>query len=129
MYTLLIVIHIVACLILITAILLQSGKGGGLSELFSGASSQTLFGVRTPKFLTQATTAAAIIFLITCISLTMVSSRRFGSLMNRFKTNQPATQPLAVQGPAASGAPVEVEGELPVEEVAPPVTPAEEPKN
>ncbi|GAG92952.1 unnamed protein product, partial [marine sediment metagenome] len=36
MYTLLIVIHIIACLILISAILLQSGRGGGLAGMFGG---------------------------------------------------------------------------------------------
>lgn len=81
MYTLIIVIHIIACLILIAAILLQSGRGGGLAELFGGGSAQTIFGARASTFLTRATTVAAIVFLLTCISLTVFSSRRGKSLL------------------------------------------------
>jgi preprotein translocase subunit SecG len=80
MYGLIIVIHVIACLILIASILLQAGRGGGLSEVFSGAASQTIFGARASTFLTRATTVAAIIFLLTCISLTVFSSRRGKSL-------------------------------------------------
>ena len=81
MYTLVIVIHIIACFILITAILLQSGRGGGLAGLFSGGASQTIFGARASTFLTRTTTVAAIAFLLTCISLTVFSSRRGKSLL------------------------------------------------
>jgi preprotein translocase subunit SecG len=80
MYGVIIIIHVVACLILIASILLQAGRGGGLSEVFSGAASQTIFGARASTFLTRATTVAAIIFLLTCISLTVFSSRRGKSL-------------------------------------------------
>lgn len=82
MYTLIILLHVIACLILIISILLQAGRGGGLSELFgAGSSQQTIFGTRASTFLTRATTVAAIVFLLTCISLTVFSSRRVKSLM------------------------------------------------
>lgn len=93
MYTLIIVIHVIACFILIAAILLQAGRGGGLSELFSGGGgSQTLFGVRTPKLLTGATTVAAIIFLLSCITLTILSSRRGKSLFEKERIITEQTQ-------------------------------------
>ncbi len=93
MYSLLIVIHIIACIILISAILLQSGRGGGLAGMFGGGgASQTIFGVRTPKFLTRVTTAAAIAFLLTCISLTILSSRRVKSLMPGVKETELETE-------------------------------------
>ncbi len=81
MYILVIALHIIACLILITAILLQSGRGGGLSGLFGGGSSQTIFGARASTFLTRTTTAAAVVFLLTCIGLTVFSGRRGKSLL------------------------------------------------
>lgn len=82
MYTLIIVIHVVACLFLIATILLQSGKGGGLAGLFGGGgTSQTIFGARASTFLTRATTAAAVGFLLTCITLTVLSSRKGKSLL------------------------------------------------
>ena len=86
MYAFIIVIHAIACFILIAVILLQAGRGGGLSELFSGGGgSQTIFGVRTPKFLTRATTIAAVVFLLTCISLTIISSHKGKSLLDQKK--------------------------------------------
>ncbi len=88
MYTLVIVIHIIACFILIAAILFQSGRGGGLSGLFGGGSSQTIFGARTSTFLLRATTVAAIAFLLTCITLTVFSSRRVKSLMTGVEQTQ-----------------------------------------
>lgn len=83
MYALIIIIHVIACLILIMAILLQSGRGGGLSELFGGGTSQTIFGARVSTFLTRATTVAAVVFLLTCITLTILSGKRGRSLLER----------------------------------------------
>jgi preprotein translocase subunit SecG len=85
MYAFIIIIHIIACLILIASILLQSGRGGGLAGLFSAGTSQTIFGARASTFLTRTTTAAAVAFLLTCISLTVFSSRKARSLMGNVK--------------------------------------------
>lgn len=81
MYVFIILIHVLVCLILIAAILLQSGRGGGLADMFGGATSQTIFGARASTFLTRATTVAASLFLITCFSLTVFSGRRGRSLL------------------------------------------------
>jgi len=82
MYSIIIIVHVIVCGILIASILLQSGKGGGLAGLLGGGgSSQTIFGARASTFLTRATTVAAVAFLLTCISLTILSSRRVKSLM------------------------------------------------
>ena len=89
MYTFVIIIHIIACLILIASILLQSGRGGGLTGLFGGGSTQTIFGARASTFLTRATAVAAVVFLITCISLTIFSSRRGKSLLEGAKMGLP----------------------------------------
>ncbi len=89
MYTLVITIHIIACVILIATILFQSGRGGGISDLFGGGSSQTIFGARASTFLTRATTVAAVAFLLTCISLTIFSSQRVKSLMSGVEQTAP----------------------------------------
>lgn len=95
MYTLVITIHVIVCLILIAAILLQAGRGGGLAGLFGGGgTTQTIFGARASTFLTRATTVAAILFLLTCISLTVFSSRRVKSLMGGAGETEVAEQPL-----------------------------------
>ena len=84
MYAVLLVIHIIVSLFLIFIILIQSGKGEGLSDVFGGGSSQTtIFGSRTGNFLTKATTASAIIFMITCLSLALISKKTGGSVVQQ----------------------------------------------
>ena len=84
MYVAVLVLHVIVSLFLIFIILIQSGKGEGLSDVFGGGSSQTtIFGARTSTFLTKATTASAIIFMITCLSLAFMSKRRGGSVVQQ----------------------------------------------
>ena len=80
-YGLVIAFHIIACIILIVTILLQAGRGGGLSETFGGDSSQTIFGTKMSVFLTKATVVAACLYLITCLVLGIMTSRRGRSLI------------------------------------------------
>lgn len=82
LYGLVITIHIITCLVLIAVILLQAGRGGGLSETFGGGdSSQTIFGTKMSVFFTRATVIAASMFLITCLVLGIMTSRRGRSLI------------------------------------------------
>jgi len=84
MYMIILVIHIIVSLFLIFIILIQSSKGEGLADVFGGGSSQTtIFGTRTGNFLTKATTASAIIFMITCLSLAFISKRQAGSVVQQ----------------------------------------------
>ena len=81
-YGLAIGVHVIACLILIIVILLQAGRGGGLSEAFGGGeSSQTIFGTKISVFLTKATVVAACLFLLTSLLLGIMTSRRGRSLV------------------------------------------------
>lgn len=79
LYATVISIHIIACLLLIVIVLIQSGRGGGLTESLSGA--ESIFGTKTNSFLTRATTIFAIIFFITCLSLAILSKQRSKSLL------------------------------------------------
>ncbi len=73
--------HVMACLTLIFVILLQIGRGHGLSGAsFSQSGVQTVFGTKTADFLSKATTVMAIIFVITCISLDVLQARTSRSL-------------------------------------------------
>lgn len=84
LHMVLLVIHIIVSLFLIFIILIQSGKGEGLSDVFGGGSSQTtIFGTRTGNFLTKATTASAIIFMITCLSLAFISKKAGNSVITQ----------------------------------------------
>jgi len=73
--TLFLIIHVLASLFLILVVLLQSGKGAEIGAAFGG-SSQTLFGGRgAATFLNKLTTAAAVVFMLTSLSLTMMTTK------------------------------------------------------
>ncbi len=73
MYTLAVSIHLIVCFLMIAAILLQAGKGAEIGASFGG-SSQTVFGSRGPgTFLSKVTIGAAVIFMLTSLSLAVLS--------------------------------------------------------
>ena len=79
MSLILITIHVVVCLALIMIVLLQTGKGADMGAAFGGGSSQTLFGsTGASSFLTKATTAAAIVFMLTSLALAYMSGHKTG---------------------------------------------------
>jgi len=98
LYGIVIAIHIIVSLILIAVILLQAGRGGGLSESFGGSSTQTIFGTKTSLFLTRATAVSAVVYIITCLVLGVMTSHRGRSLVSKGTVTYPgkgASQPLS----------------------------------
>jgi preprotein translocase subunit SecG len=81
MITFIMVVHIIVCLALIFIVLLQTGRGAGIGAAFGG-SSQTVFGSSgaTP-FLAKLTAAAAILFMVTSLALTILGHRGGSSVM------------------------------------------------
>jgi preprotein translocase subunit SecG len=76
-YYLITTLHIIVCIILILVVLLQSGKGADLASAFGGGSTQTAFGSRGPaSFLSKMTTIAAIVFMLTSITLSSLTRQR-----------------------------------------------------
>ena len=70
-------LHIIVCAFLIIVVLLQHGQSADIAAAFGGAGSQTAFGTRTAgNILTKATTYAAIVFMLTSITLSVFASRR-----------------------------------------------------
>jgi len=79
MVILITIIHVVVCLFLIVVVLLQSGKSGDIAAAFGGQGSQTAFGPRgAATALSKATTLSAVIFMLTSITLSVISARRTG---------------------------------------------------
>ncbi len=75
MSALILIIHVLVCLILIIAILLQSGKSADLAGAFGGMGSQTVFGPRgAATILSKMTTICAILFMITSLGLWILSA-------------------------------------------------------
>jgi len=76
----LILLHIVACLFLTIFVLLQAGKSADLAGAFGGGSSQTAFGSRLAgNFLTRMTTVMAVIFMLTCLILSLRYNAAYSS--------------------------------------------------
>ncbi len=73
MSTYILVIHIVVSIFLVAVVLLQSGKGGAGST-FGGGESQTLLGTSGGSFMGKLTTVAAVIFMLTSLSLAYIAS-------------------------------------------------------
>ena len=73
------VLHVIVALLLITSILMQAGKGGGLAEGFSSA--ENLLGAQTNVVMIKVTTVLAILFLATSLSLALLHAKTSKSLM------------------------------------------------
>lgn len=70
MTILLIIIHIIVSIALIAIVLLQSGKGAEMGASFGTGGSQSVFGAGGGStFMSKATTGAAIIFMLTSLTL------------------------------------------------------------
>jgi preprotein translocase subunit SecG len=89
------VAHIFVCLFLIIVVLLQTGKSADIAAAFGGMGSQTAFGPRgAASLLSKATTWSAVIFMITSITLAIVSTRRTsGSVLGNVKPTTQQSQP------------------------------------
>ncbi len=128
MYIFLIVVHIISCIVLVLTILLQSGKGGGLSESFGAGSTSTIFGTSATNFMQKATAVCAIVFLVTSLSLAVLSSKKSRSLMQleRIKRVLPQAEkqmmPQDIEKAASVKEPDITEEALPIEEVEIPIT-------
>lgn len=76
MTTLLVILHILVCLALIVIVLLQSGKGAEMGASFGAGGSQSVFGAGGgTTFLSKLTTSAAIIFMLTSLTLAFISGK------------------------------------------------------
>jgi preprotein translocase subunit SecG len=71
--TILIVLHVVVCFFLVFVVLLQSGQAADLAGAFGGGGSQTALGMRgAATILQRLTTTAAILFMLTSLTLGIV---------------------------------------------------------
>jgi preprotein translocase subunit SecG len=93
------VLHVLACLFLIVIVLLQRGKGAEMGAMFGGGAGATVFGSRgAGNFLTRMTTAAAVVFMLTSLTLAYVAQDRTGDTL--FEEEAPAKAPDSTFGEA-----------------------------
>ena len=98
METFIYALHFIVCLVLIGVVLLQRGKGADLGASLGGGGANTIFGSRgAGNFLTRITTASAIVFMGTSLTLAYLGYQ--SSDVRLFDE----TQPFDVQVPAEAG--------------------------
>ena len=94
MSNIIIIFHLVACIALILIVLLQTGKGASLGAAFGG-STQTVFGTSgSAGFFEKMTTAVAVIFMVTSLSLTYISAKRGGESIMKTPVVEESAQPI-----------------------------------
>ena len=105
------VIHIFVSIVLILSILLQSGKGGGMGAALGGASAQVFGGRGAGTFLSKFTTFAAIVFMCTSLTLSMMGSDNKSVVKDALQKEAPAPALDAAApvdaAPAADAAPAD----------------------
>ena len=124
MFTFLLVLLVIDSVVLVAAILLQSGKGSGLAASFGGVSSSadSLLGTRQAgNFLTKTSWWGGGIFLFLAFVLSLASTQQRApkSVLDQAFTAPPAP----VSAPAAG----KVNSALPLTPAAPTTTPAQAP--
>jgi preprotein translocase subunit SecG len=93
MVILITIVHVIVCVFLAVVVLLQSGKAADLAGAFGGMGSQTVFGPRgSATVLSKATTIAAALFMVTSLTLSILSTRAGRSSPSIFQKTVPVTQ-------------------------------------
>ncbi len=81
----------VTSLFLICLVLLQRGRGGGLSGAFGGAGGQSAFGTKAADVFTKFTIGTAAVWIALCIGLIFVSSSSSSSSFSNFDAEPDTT--------------------------------------
>ena len=94
------ILHVFVSLFLIAVVLLQSGKGAEMGASFGSSGSQSVFGAGGgTSFLSKLTTSAAVIFMLTSLTLAYISGHSSSSSMMSGKGKPAAVAPVG-QTPA-----------------------------
>lgn len=112
------ILHVIVSLFLIGVVLLQSGKGAEMGASFGSSGSQSVFGAGgSTSFLSKLTTSAAVVFMLTSLTLAYLSGQPSSSSMMSGKgkiapIQAPAALPVpmkdaVVPAPVAPASPVQ----------------------
>jgi len=92
---------VAVCLILVIAVLMQSGKAADLAGAFGGVGSATAFGARgTATILSKVTTICAVLFMFTSLGLWVLSGKEAKSAVSGEKNQAAQTQANTKNEPA-----------------------------
>lgn len=105
MGSVLLVIHLLACIFLVAVILLQRSSGGALDGLGGSSGASSFLNARgTGNFLTRTTAILAVILFCTSISLSLYykgMQRQSGSILENTPVQSEPAVPDAPQAPVA----------------------------
>jgi preprotein translocase subunit SecG len=105
------ILHVLVSFFLICVVLLQSGKGAEMGASFGSSGSQSVFGAGGgTSFLSKMTTGAAVIFMLTSLTLAYISGIPSSSSMMSNKgesapTQAPVTPPAGMKPVAPDAKP------------------------
>ncbi len=112
------VLHVLVCFFLIVVVLLQRGKGAEIGAVFGGGASGTVFGSRgAGNFFTKLTTGAAIVFMVTSLSLAYLANERTQGGLFDDAEGSPAAEAIDRDEAASEGALAPESDESPFVEV------------
>ncbi|MCF8031696.1 MAG: preprotein translocase subunit SecG [Desulfarculaceae bacterium] len=98
------IIHLLASVVLVLVVLLQTGKGASIGAAFGG-SSQTVFGsAGAATFLSKLTTVVAVVFMLTSLGLAILGHQGAPSSVMEGKAPAPASSAAAPAKPAPAPA-------------------------
>lgn len=105
LFSVVLVVHILAALGIIGLVLVQHGKGADMGAAFGSGSSGSLFGASgSANFLSRTTAVLAVVFFTTSLSLAYIAAKKpktTGSVMQETVQSAPASAPSGA--PAVSG--------------------------
>lgn len=128
MYTLFVILIVLASLCMIGIVLIQESKGGGLASAFGSANS--VMGVRqTTNFIEKTTWGLAIAMVVISIACAYVapSASAEGSVIEKAATEQSTTNPNNVQGFGAAQQATDAKAATEAPAATPAPAPAEKP--
>lgn len=98
MYTALMVVQVLLCVVLVALVLVQKGQGADIGAVFGGGASQTVFGARgAGNFLSHVTAIVGALFFLNSLGLAYLSDHAQNSVVSGIAL--PSTAPIA--GPAS----------------------------
>jgi len=129
LYSILIVVYVIVCILLVLTVLLQQGKGAEIGAVFG--SSDTIFGSAGPaSFLHKITAGLAVFFMVFALILTYLSAHKVeDSIMQDVEvtTSKDTTEPAEISEAAETTETIDTVVPESVETTPVPLTGVEEP--
>jgi len=92
-------LFLICCLVLILVVLIQKGRGGGLSTALAGGVASGILGSKTGDFLTWVTIVVVGVFL----AIAVLMARFYKPAVSEFGSPAPTQQEQPVRQPAKGG--------------------------